>query len=321
MITLNTDMYLICNMFNVSYKKITDDYSGMSIEQIMETEAAKGNTAAARFDKDILSDPVKLLKLFKLDDLGNKYAILGSLNERDLKELLPMLDKDDLQTGLNYFTKDKLLKLTEELPKDQLVNMVFQMFSQEQVMDLMPEAQLNKFLQSTDLDPSMIKKHLKDIPPEIMAQMIESVTGNLVGVSANQGAQSGSDAGAGSQSGGFNQLELIRQLNALPDDKFQEALINMPPKSKRAFILKMAKEDPKLYQIFDASAYTNMIATKDKPDIVKASSAISADQLVKMIGQLPKDLMAAVATQIDPEKFSNILIRDYKDVLKQIVAA
>lgn len=338
MITLDTDLYLIYSLFNVSPKKVSDQYFGMSIEQIMEAEAASGNAAAARFDKEILSDPIKLLKAFKLDDIGNKFAILNSMNEHDLKELLPLLDAKDLQAGLSFFTKDKLLNLVEALPKEQLVNMTLQMFSPEQLMELMPERQLNKFLSSTDLDPSMIQKHLKDIPPAVLAQMIESVTGKLTNGAQNQGmeSQAGSSdqGGAGSQAGtssiqfgidgqpkGLEQQGLIAQLNALPADKFQEALLNMPPKSKRNFILMMTKEDPNLLKIFDASAYTNIIARKEKSEMVKASSAISADQLVKMIGQLPKDLMAAVATQIDPEKFANVLIKSFKDILGQIIAA
>ena len=332
MITLNTDLYLIYSLFNINPKKVADDYQGMSLEEIMEAEAAQGNTAAQRFDKEILSDPIKLLKIFKLDDIGNKFAILNSLNERDLKELLPLLKKEDLQSGLNFFTKDKLLDMFGQLPKEQLVNLTFQMFSPEKLMDLMPEKELNKFLSSTDLDPSMVQKHLKDIPPAVLAQMIESVTGKLSSGSQENSSQSSATDGGLSTSApiefgmdgqptNLNQQGLIAQLNALSADKFQEALVNILPRSKRNFILAMTKEDPNLFKLFSATAYTNIIARKDKDDLVKASNVIGPEQLVKMIGQLPKDLMAVVATQIDPEKFANVLIKDFKDVLSKIVAA
>jgi len=325
MITLNTDLYLIYSLFNISPKKVADEYSGMSIDQIMEAEAASGNQAAARFDKEILSDPIKLMKIFKLDDIGNKFAILNSLSEHDLKEILPLLNKKDLQLGLNFFTKDKLLALVEAMPKEELVKMVFQMFSPEQVMALMPDRQLNKFLSSTELDPTMIQKHLKDIPPAVLAQMIESVTGKSIIDIGNRGedgqVESNIHVGVDGQIRGLNQNKLIAQLNELPADKFKESLLNMPPQSKRNFILSMTKEDPKLFRLFDADAYANIMARKEKDDLIKASVVISPEQLVKMISQLPKDLMAVVATQIDPEKFANLLIKDYQDILSQIVAA
>ena len=51
-------------MFNISRKKLSDVYAGMSIEEIMKAEAQQGNTAAAKFDSAVLNDPIKLIKLF-----------------------------------------------------------------------------------------------------------------------------------------------------------------------------------------------------------------------------------------------------------------
>ena len=130
-ITLDADLYLLCSMFNINYRKLSDEYSGLSVEEIMKKEAKQGNTAAANFDASILGNPVKFIELFGLQNCGNKYAILSNMNEYDLKELLPLLNQADLVAGLNFFTKDKLIDLIGGLPIEQLVKLTFEMFSPE----------------------------------------------------------------------------------------------------------------------------------------------------------------------------------------------
>lgn len=312
-ITINADMYLLCSLFNINRKKIVNEYSGMTVEQIMEAEAAQGNTAAARFDKEILNNPIKLIELFELKDPGNKFAILRNMNEQDLEELLPLLEQSDLVAGLNFFTKDKLLKMAEDMPKEQLIKFTFDMFSQEQVMQLMPEEQLNKILTSTDMDKGLEIKYLQTIKPEVLAQMLESATGKP--------AAGAEDVGLDGKANLDGQA-LASQIINLPDDKFQEAMLSMPKQNKRDFVLKLTKENPKLYLSVDASAYTNIIRNrKDKDDMVKSAKVIDPKQIVKMLQQLPKDLTAIVLTQLDTNKFADVMLTKFKDILSQIVAA
>lgn len=312
-ITIDANMYLLCSMFNISRKKLANEYSNLTVEEIMKAEAEQGNTAAANFDKSVLSDPTKLIELFELKDPGNKFAILRNMNEHDLDEILPLLSPEDLAAGLNFFTKDKLLALTNNLPIEQLVKMTFEMFSPEQLMQFMPEEQLNKALSSQDMDKSLEIKYLQSLKPEIMAQMLESVTGQPV-----SGAD---DIGLDGQAN-LDKAVLYNQLIELPDDKFQEALLNIPTQNKREFILKMSKENPKIFEMFEADAYTNIInQRKEKKDIVKAAHVLEPKFLVGMITQLPQELTAAVLTQIDTKKFAEILMTSFKDILSKIVAA
>lgn len=74
-------------------------------------------------------------------------------------------------------------------------------------------------------------------------------------------------------------------------------------------------------QLFDASAYTNMINTyKEKPDVVKAMHVIDQENIVKMTDELPEDLMATVITQMDTKKFAETLMDRQPDVLAKILA-
>ena len=311
-ITIAADLYLLCSLFNITSKKISNEYSGMTVEQIMQAEAAQGNAAAANFDATILNDPIKLIELFQLKDPGNKYAILSNMNEHDLEELLPLLQKSDLVQGLNFFTKDKLLTMMEDLPKDQLINLTGQMFSQEQIMQYLPEEQIDKMLSSTDMDKDQEKKYLQSVKPEVLAFMLESATGQPVA-----GAD---DVGLDGQPK-IDGQQVFNQLTTLPDDKFQEAMLAMPKQNKRDFVLKLAKQNPKLYLAVDSHAYINMInQRKDKQDIVKSAGVIDKDQLTKMVQRLPKDLLSVVLTQIDTKKFSDTLIANFKNILSQIIA-
>lgn len=312
-ITIDTNMYLLFSMFNVSFKKIAGEYSGMSVEEIMKAEAKNGNAEAAKFDKAILSDPHKLIELFQLKDPGNKFAILRNMNEQDLEDLLPLLDPQDLIQGLNFFTKEKLLDMTGDLPKDQLVKFTLQMFSPEQLLQLMPEEQLNNVLTSTDLDKGLELKYIKSLKPEVLAQMIEAATGKPVEGLHNVGIDGKANLDSGN---------LIAQLSSLPDDKFQEAMINMPKSSKQKFVLKLVNENPKLYESFDSESFTNIISNKkQKDDLIKASGILATDQIVGMLEKLPKDLTAVVLTQIDEKKFADVLIANFKNILSEIVAA
>lgn len=311
-ITLDTNIYLLCSMFNISFKKLSNEYSGMTVEEIMKAEAQQGNTAAAKFDTTILNDPIKLIELFGLKDCGNKYAILSNMNEHDLKALLPLLNQSDLMAGLNFFTKEKLIDMIGGLPIEQLVKMTFEMFSPEQLMQYMPEDQMNKVLTSDKMDKGLEKKYLKSLKPEVLAQMLEATTG--------QPAAGAEDIGADGKAN-LDGQSLMNQISALPDDKFQEAMINMPSASKKNFILSMSKENPKIFQLFEPKAFTKIInSRKDKEEIVKASHVIKPEQLVKMIKNLPKDLTAIVLTQIDTKKFADILLSSFKNILSQIIA-
>ena len=83
----------------------------------------------------------------------------------------------------------------------------------------------------------------------------------------------------------------------------------------------MAKEDPKLFQLFDPNAYTSIIANRrEKQDMINSANAIEPEQLVKMLEKLPKDLTAVVMTQIDPKIFADILIENFQNILSQIIA-
>lgn len=283
---------------------ISDDkmqlYADKSVEEILEAEAAQGNQAAVQMAADMFSDPNQLIELFQLSDPENKLTILQSMTSAQLEKMVPLLDKTDLVQGLQYFSQEGLMDLMQQIPKEELVKSVFEMFSEQQVIEFMPEKQLDKLLTGTDMDKDKLLEKLKDIPEMYLQQIMESVTGKESDDSST---------------------ELVNQISQLGDLDYKNALKNLEPTQKRELTLALTSSDNKLYEKFDTDAYTHMIMReRDKEDTVKSMGVIKTEYLQKMMDNLPPDLLSTVITQVDTEKFADALITQFPEVLAKFIA-
>ncbi|MBO6257211.1 hypothetical protein J6N69_04170 [bacterium] len=277
------------------------EYQNKSIQEIIEAEAAQGNQAAIKLAADMFTNAALLIELFQLSDPTNKLIIMRQMTSAQLEKLLPMLEKNDLVQGLRYFTMDSLMKMLEKIPKEELVKVVFQMFSERQIIERMPEKQLDKVLTGTDMDKGLVLKNLKSIPETYLRQMIESITG-----------QECEEA---------NSAELINTISQFGDLDYKNALRNLDVTQKRNLTLMITSTDNKYYLNFDADAYTHLIARdREKEDTVKAMGVIKTEYLEKMLTNLPPDLLQVVCTQIDTEKFADALITKYPELLAKLIA-
>ena len=276
-------------------------YADKSLEQILDAEAAQGNQAAIQMAADMFSDPNQLVELFQLADPENKLVIMQSMTSAQLEKLVPMLETDDLVEGLQFFTQDSLMDLLKEIPKEQLVKTVFQMFSEQQIIENMPDKQLDKLLTSTDMDKEMLLQNLKSIPEMYLQQILESVTGE--------------------ESKESNANDLVNQIGQLGDMQYKHAIMNLQPTQKQELTLSLTSREPKLYEKFDTDAYTHIIAReREKDEIVKSFGVIKPEYLQKMIDKLPQDILAVVTTQIDTDKFADSLINKFPEVLAKFIA-
>lgn len=276
-------------------------YADKSLEQILDAEAAQGNQAAIQMAADMFSDPNQLVELFQLADPENKLVIMQSMTSAHLEKLVPMLETDDLVEGLQFFTQDSLMDLLKEIPKEELVKTVFQMFSEQQIIENMPDKQLDKLLTSTDMDKEMLLQNLKSIPEMYLQQILESVTGE--------------------ESKESNANDLVNQIGQLGDMQYKHAIMNLQPTQKQELTLSLTSREPKLYEKFDTDAYTHIIAReREKDEIVKSFGVIKPEYLQKMIDKLPQDILAVVTTQIDTDKFADSLINKFPEVLAKFIA-
>lgn len=300
MIIIDTDMITLMQKLNVPESRMIQ-YGTMSVEEIVEAEAEAGNSQAVEFAAELFTNVEKLVKIFKLADPNNKLEILSEMTSAQMYIFLPEMDETDLSQGLKYFTQDKLLKMLESVPPEQLVNTVFEMFSQEEIIQYLPEEQLDKVLTSTDVEKNKILEHMKSIQPAYIAQMLENVTGKPV-----------------QDTNTVNMLDQLDDMNPLD---FKNALLSMQPIAKQELTLGLTKENTDLYQLVDPHAYTNMINTyKQQPEVVKAMNVLEPEEKIKMLKELPNDLLGTVITQIDARDFADLLINRCPEILAQIVA-
>ena len=300
-ISIDTNLHLLQSKLNITSERMMK-YTDKTVDEIIEAEKAQGNTKAAEFERQLESNPNTLIQSYKLDEPGNKFNIISQIPQQKQPELLEYLEDDDLRLGLNFFSQEQLLKLIEEYaPIEEVVNAAMVCFTLPKIMEMMPDKELNNFITNKDLDPEFLTKTLEKMDPEVLAAMIETATGMPV-------FEEKSD-------------KLMKMLKEMDDDTYQEALIAMNPDAKRQMVMMMYQKDEEVMQLFPADAYTSMLGTLEKNDMMPCVSAFQTESLINMNAELPSELMSIVLTQIDPKDFAKILIKDYPDLLAQIVVA
>ncbi|MBR6722809.1 hypothetical protein IKL64_05090 [bacterium] len=298
-IVINTDLEYLRNRLRIPESRMAL-YESKSVDEILKAEAAAGNQEAIQMAADMFTDVNQLIELFQLADPENKLVIMKQMTSSQMEKLVPMLEQDDLIQGLNFFTQDSLLDLLKDIPKEEMLKTVFELFSQTQVIEYLPEKQLDKLLTDSDLDKEMLLQSLKFIPEMYLQQIVESVTG--------EEAQGNSTA-------------LIAQIGQFGDQDYKNAITNFEPSQKKALTYILVNQETKLFQKFDTDAYTHMInRERDKDELIKAMGVIKPEHLHKMINELPQDLLSIVTTQIDTEKFADSLINKFPELLAQLVA-
>lgn len=299
-LVIDSNLEYLQNILHISRVTFEEKYANMSVDEIIEAEAASGNQQAIELAQELTTNTRLIMELFDLADTNNKYMILRELSAQQLQVFLPEMEEKDMLQGLFYFTQDKLMKMLEELPPEQLVNTAFELFSQEEIVQLMPQEQLDKFLTSTDIDKNKILKHIQSIPEEYVAQVLEQITGEAV---------EGSDS-----------IDLSKQFGQLNPLEYKDALMAFQPTQKQQLVLSLGKEHQEWFQLFDADAYTTIInREKQQPEVVKAMSVIEPEYIQNMIKELPNDLLSLVITQMDTEKFAEILMDRFPEVIAEII--
>ena len=297
-IVIDANMAMFAERLNIPSSRMTQDYGLKTIDEIIEAEAAQGNTQAVQYAREMFNSPEKLTKIFRLTNVENKFVLLQSMDEYTRQEVLPLLNKDDLVMGLYFFNKEKLLEMLSHVDIEELINVVLDAFPQEQVIMMIPEEDLAKFFQSKDLDKYVITNAINDLPSEVKMSFIEGLTGQPYDkVQDPQG--------------------IIDGITGLPEDKFRDFMSQIDPDVQRQLVYQITKQDVKYFQLFDNYMYLDMLNTLMKNDMVPSMVALEKETLVDMISILPDDLMSIVAAQVDTQDFAKFLIDGHLDFLEK----
>ena len=298
-ISLNTDQYHLMTKLNITTSRM-NQYADKSVEDIIEAEAKEGNTVAKDYGRKLFGNVDELIETFMLTDPTNKYNIIQQMSSEQREKVLDLLEPEDMVLGLNFFTQEKLLNMLGRTSVIEAANVALEAFPLTQVIQMMPEDELEKFFLSTQIPKEQLTQQLRNLSPELLIQMAEGITGK---------ASDTSDA-----------AKIIAQISALPDRQFKEVMSTLDPEIQRTIVYQMATDDIEVMLNFSTDAYTMMVSKLQKPDMVKSMIALSSESLQKMTKQLPEDLFSIVATQVDTKQFAQLLIDRCPDLLEKFTS-
>ena len=296
-LSLDSNIVYLKDRLNINTGR-SGNYADKSVDEIITEEAKQGNQTAVNYKRELFGNVDELIEGFKLNNPSNKYDVINAMSGEQLEKLLPLLESEDLVLGLNFFTQDKLLKMFDQVPSEEAANVALQVYSLEQIISMIPMEQLEKFFYSDDVEKGQVIKQLTQMPTEMLIQMVESFTGEPAEET--------------------DSMALIQSIATLPEKQYKETMANMDPAVQCQVIYQMAHEDKKILEVFDTSAYTPMMQRQQKPDMVKSMIGLSDESLQGMISELPKDLFAIVATQVDTKELAKFLMSDCQNVIEKL---
>ena len=297
MITLNVDFSLLNKFFGVNPAKIPQ-YANKSFEEIMKIEASQGNEKAENY-QEILSNPQKIAEIFKLTNIENKFIILQNLSEEDLDNLLPLLKKDQLTMGLNFFTEEKLISMCQDLPMEEIIGMVFEKFNLFDVMQFMDESDMDRILTEPDAERKYAQKYFEGLDESALQELMVSALG--------------------SDFREKDKKENIDYLKNMDEGDYQTFMLSLDKTYKMNLLNGMVQQEDKMLFLFKEEELTKPMEMLMKDDKIKMMSKLDPEFLVPMIQELPLDLTQIVLTQIDPKEFSEVLAKDFQDILSSVV--
>ena len=297
-IVIDANMAMFAERLHISSSRMVQDYGLKTVDEIIEAEAAQGNTQAVNYAREMYNSPEKLIKIFRLASIENKFVMLHNMDNETRLEVLPMLENEDLVMGLYFFKQDKLLEMLQHVDLEELINVVKDAFTFEQIILMIPEEDMAKFFQSNELDKYVIENELKNLPPEVMRSFIEGITGQAYDkVQDPQG--------------------ILNGIIGLPEDKFKDFMSQIDPDVQRQLVYQITKKDQKYLQIFKNEMYVTMLDNQlMKNELIPSMIMLEKESLVNMITVLPDDLMSVVASQIDTNMFVKYLMDGHLDLLK-----
>lgn len=293
MIGLDLDLSYLSRYYNISSSAL-EQYQNMSIVQMMQTEAEKGNKSAADFLMKITSDPKELANVFQLVDPKNRFLILAHMNQEDLANIMQYLQPEELILGLSIFNQDMLVQMLQLLDPESLATVVLSKMNSDKFLKLIPEDYLNDFLMSENINKNMMMKALEEVDEDQLQKMMENFSG---------------------ESCYDSKENIIQQMGKMEEDTFKKIVLAAEPEGKQQLISGLLQKKPELFEEFSAEAMAYPFKTMQKEEILKSLTVLDTKEMLPMVEDMPQEIMALIATQIDPAIFSKILCSDFKEVI------
>ena len=150
-LVIDANMKLLCDRMHITSSRMIRDYGLSTVDEIIETEAKKGNSHAVSYAREYYHSPEKLIKIFELTNTENKFAIISKMDDHTKAKILPMLKPDELVMGLYFFKQERLLQFMMNVDIEELVNVIKATFPLEQLVQMFTEDDLAYFFMQNNL--------------------------------------------------------------------------------------------------------------------------------------------------------------------------
>lgn len=298
-IVIDANMKLFAERLHISSSRMKSDYGLCTVDEIIEEEAKLGNRHAVDHAREYYHSPEKLISIFKLTNVENRFRLLNHMDDRSRKDILPFLKEEDLVMGLYFFTQEKLLEMLMKVDIEELVNVVLEAFPFQEIIMMFPEEDLQGFFMNKDLKKYDVIDQLKVLPPDVMKKFIEGVTGR--------------------PSEETDPNDLIMSIDQLPPDKYRKFMASIDPDVQRQLTFQLTKNNTEYLTLFKNTTYIEMLSTLMKPDMVKPMIMLNKESLIEMTSELPGELMSIMAAQVNTKDFASFLQDGHMDLIEDVL--
>lgn len=309
MISLNTTLSsisynyeLLVRRKNLNAYKNIEEFSDVEGADASEGANRAASTQKATENVDLSEISTQdLMDLLKLEQPENRFAILMLLGRQDLENIVGLVDEKLLPLGLQFFSKEKLLDLVYNLPKEDIQKMLLTLMPQEKIMESMGNNEMSKFLESNKIQTADLINTMKQLPPQLLTKIYESIVGEPVKHQTKE--------------------EMIKSFEKMDHNVLVQGIQNIGTKDLRKFIAKLTTINPDLLQEFGTSSLIKPLMKLEKPDIMRSMSVLKPDQITKMLKTLPDEFLAQVATLVKPDKLLDKLTHLNPDLIKKLLSS
>lgn len=267
-----------------------EQYAGKSIKEIMEAEAAAGNSQAANFTQTVFSNIDDIIKIFNLSDRNNCSLILSQLAYFELLELLPLLDDKVMFNALKFLSKDTIIKVMFKMDKKSLAKLTFANIPLEKFIKKTKENEFNTFFESTNIKKQDIINSVKGLEHYQLCSMMETLTGVPVNSTSPEAVQN--------------------KLMTLGNADFKKAIRAFSPEVKGTMIINMITEKPELAQEFSKTALISPLTELQGEDFYDAFSVLDTKNLLLMMQELPEEVLPLVVAEMKTDDLAVILMKN-----------
>jgi hypothetical protein len=187
----------------------------------------------------------------------------------------------------------------QELPQEELLKIVLEKFSTDEIVSHMEKQELDEFLGNEKVERQDIMNVFKQLKPDEFKALMTQIFGAQAQDITNRG-------------------KIMATLEGLDDKEFMNTISKFDDNGKKFLVWNLVNNDEKLIKEFSNETLARPFSFLEKGDILKSLNGLDEEFVRPMVEELPQDLIQIIATQIDPSVFAKVLTEDYADILKDI---